>query len=307
LRVAALGRTVLRMSLLHDYRELPAAPVLRAYVECYWEAQSSGAPGFNPVEPLIPDLRVELIFNAGEAYSWAGAASEEPVAAPSFACIGMRGRSLSIRQPGRLKHFAIRFRPGGLPAFARLRLGLLTQRCVDAHELWSGAARELADRLGDASSTRERVRAADAFLSSRLSTQAEHSALARSAASVLAARGGRIDIAAVAASHGVSYKQLERVFERDVGLSPKHFARVARLQRALTSAVRDQELRLASVAAEAGYADQAHLTRDFRALIGRSPRAFFRERFAVFETLKASGSLALKQVENVQDGRRGRA
>lgn len=105
---------------------------------------------------------------------------------------------------------------------------------------------------------------------------------------------GQLSIERLAASHGVGYKQLERSFARDVGLTPKHFARVARVQRALELATSLPGASLARLAVDSGYADQAHFTREFSRLIGVAPRAFFGARFAVFETMAQSGSVGLR-------------
>lgn len=285
------------MAGVHEYREFDAVLPLRPYVECYWEAWSDGSPAFRPVELLVPDLRVEVILNCGERYLWAPAAKDSGVAAPEFACIGMRGTSLSIQQPGRLRHFAIRFRPAGLTAFPRVHLGSLTQQCIDVHSLWGSRARLLAEQLAHAPSCRARVAITNDFLLAHLSVPSDRNQLARSAARAFLTRGGLKDVGSVADSHGIGYKKLERLFAAEVGLSPKHFARIVRLQRALASAVRGPNLNLAQLALEMGYADQAHLTRDFSALVGRPPRAFFAERFAVFETLKANGSIAVRPLE----------
>jgi AraC-like DNA-binding protein len=70
---------------------------------------------------------------------------------------------------------------------------------------------------------------------------------------------------------GISERHLRTVFAREVGLSPKHFARIARLRRVLALAGRREWAR---VAGEAGFFDQAHLITDFRALMGISPGAY---------------------------------
>lgn len=278
----------------HLYRELTPAPALRPYIECYWRATSAGAPGFRPQEPLVPDLRIELIFNAGAAWHWFEAPAEPSQRAAALSCIGMRGSSLAIQQPGQLNHFAIRFRPAGLASFVRVPLGELTQRCWDMRELWSGGARELEERLAEARDDAGRVATADAFLLQRLARDRRDAQLARHAARLLSASHGDLPIERLAASHGVSYKRLERVFARDVGLTPKHFARVARVQHALELWALEPGAALARLAAHSGYADQAHFSREFSRLIGVSPRAFLAANFAVFETMAKSGSIGLR-------------
>ncbi|MEO9152573.1 MAG: helix-turn-helix domain-containing protein [Lapillicoccus sp.] len=88
--------------------------------------------------------------------------------------------------------------------------------------------------------------------------------------------GGGLTVAAAAEALGYSARQLHRRTLPAFGYGPQHLRRVLRLQRALAAV--DRGLAWASVAAGAGYADQAHLARDVRALTGVTPTALRRER-----------------------------
>ena len=85
------------------------------------------------------------------------------------------------------------------------------------------------------------------------------------------------NVNAVADDLGVSERHLRRVFVETVGLSPKTFARLARFHRALRAAREDARAGWATIAAAAGYYDQAHLIGDFRAIAGVTPRALLGE------------------------------
>jgi AraC-like DNA-binding protein len=78
-------------------------------------------------------------------------------------------------------------------------------------------------------------------------------------------------IAALAAEIGWSRSHLVDRFRREVGLSPKRFARVARFRSAFD---RLGTAPLATVAAECGYADQSHLTHEFREMAGETPSRY---------------------------------
>jgi len=78
------------------------------------------------------------------------------------------------------------------------------------------------------------------------------------------------DVGAAAGALGVSTRHLERRFKARVGMSPKHFARIARFQRVFR-AVEEGGAGWVDAAAECGYYDQAHLIRDFRDLAGEAP------------------------------------
>ena len=82
-------------------------------------------------------------------------------------------------------------------------------------------------------------------------------------------RGDTVQSAASAI--GLSERQLERLFADVVGVSPREYRRILRFRRAIVAA--GGGARLADVALEAGYTDQAHFSRDVRDLTGHSPRS----------------------------------
>jgi AraC-like DNA-binding protein len=85
---------------------------------------------------------------------------------------------------------------------------------------------------------------------------------------------GTLGVEAVARELGCSRRHLAARFGEELGLSPKRLARVLRFRRAHALLGERPGTPLAGLAAECGYADQAHLTREFRALAGVTPGAF---------------------------------
>lgn len=86
----------------------------------------------------------------------------------------------------------------------------------------------------------------------------------------ITARGGRIDVARLAASLGVTRQHLARRFAAHVGVPPKTFCRVARLWSVLRSTAVGR-VSWAALAADLGYSDQSHLVAEFRSLTGVTP------------------------------------
>ena len=101
---------------------------------------------------------------------------------------------------------------------------------------------------------------------------------------MLRASGGRVEIGRLAKQLGCSRKHLIAGFREQVGVPPKTAARILRLERAAGLLLgrgwktgcqnEGQGLTPARVAAESGYADQAHMTREFRKLAGTTPPAY---------------------------------
>jgi methylphosphotriester-DNA--protein-cysteine methyltransferase len=83
--------------------------------------------------------------------------------------------------------------------------------------------------------------------------------------------GGNLSISALAPALGVTRQHLARAFARHVGVSPKMFARVARVRRVLAKARVASAVDWASLALDAGFYDQAHLSGEIRDITGRTP------------------------------------
>jgi transcriptional regulator GlxA family with amidase domain len=104
--------------------------------------------------------------------------------------------------------------------------------------------------------------------------RAEPDTRVRLAVEAIRRRHGNVEIDRLARAAGLSRRQMERRFLETVGLTPKRLARIVRFQhavRVLESAARPGACTM--TAAACGYADQAHLIRDFRELAGTTPGA----------------------------------
>lgn len=102
----------------------------------------------------------------------------------------------------------------------------------------------------------------------------EHSPRVREALRLLWASGGQMQISVVADKVGVSERTLRRDITTFVGLSPKVLARILRFQKTLALLRTQAQPNLCAIALENGYADQAHMSREFQELAGLTPTAF---------------------------------
>jgi transcriptional regulator GlxA family with amidase domain len=102
---------------------------------------------------------------------------------------------------------------------------------------------------------------------------------------------------------GYSHRHFIAMFRRAVGLPPKTWCRVQRLQRALVLASADPIAPWAELALQAGYSDQAHLSREFNELAGLAPQAYRRSAPASPNHVAIGARL---QVNSVQDAMRAR-
>lgn len=115
-----------------------------------------------------------------------------------------------------------------------------------------------------------------AFLRPRTPDSDPAYALVRAIAADMLGRPPDARVGAIARDHGLSERTLQRLFRELVGVSPKWVLRRHRVHEATERLAADPDTDLAGLAYALGYADQAHLTGDFRAQVGVTPAAYAR-------------------------------
>ncbi|GIF67958.1 transcriptional regulator [Asanoa ishikariensis] len=153
-------------------------------------------------------------------------------------------------------------------------LGEVANRVVAVDSLDGPGLRDfraLPARLGAAAGWDERFALLDRAFGARLADTPEPDRRLAGAWHSLRRSRGAIPVDALAASVGWSRRHLGAVFRRELGLPPKVLGRLVRFERAYRLAGRAADEGWASVAADAGYYDQAHLIRDFRTFTGSTP------------------------------------
>ena len=170
----------------------------------------------------------------------------------------------------------VAFRELGAAQFFDQPLDALFGEMIALGELETPRERSFVeDRVALASTNAERLAIVDGYLSARLRDRAPDSLVAAATARIERS-GGALRIRALAKELGTSLDPLEKRFRRAVGASPKQFAKIVRFLRVVRGF--EGGASLTALAHEAGYFDQPHLDRDFRAFTGEAPERFLLRR-----------------------------
>jgi AraC-like DNA-binding protein len=248
---------------------------LAPFVDEFSSRQSSlGARQiYNPL-PARTDCFLEFYF--ADRYHVIDIASRAVHLAPRSVLVGPHSRRREdILLTGHLDVFSIRFTPIGFRTLFGVPAHAIANAAEPAALVLGPQIARLEDRLA-AAEPAARAAVAENFLLEILhltgiaSTLAPIAAIART----LKARHGDVNLTALAAAHEITPRQLQRGFQEHVGLSPKLFARLARLNRALSLSRRPGAPDWSALAAATGYFDHSHMLRDFRDLIGQTPVEF---------------------------------
>jgi len=238
-------------------RHAPAAALAHC-IEYHWivEWDLRGQPA--QAQRVLPYPNAHLAFEAGQT------ALHGVALGPFDKTLAGQGRVLGVR-----------FRPGGARALVPGDMAALTGRTLAPTAL--GFCAQQAERavLG-ASDDAAMIAAAEALLAPRIGAPDPRAQLAERAVLAAQAEHGPVDVATLAAVVGLDERALQRLFRTYVGVPPKWVIQRFRLQEAAARLAAPGAPDLALLAQELGFFDQAHLTRAFTALVGRSPLDYWK-------------------------------
>ncbi|GGQ55632.1 helix-turn-helix domain-containing protein [Couchioplanes azureus] len=228
-------------------------PDLADHVASYWTCEVRRLPATSRV---VPDGLVDLTFDLAEPpRAWVAGPMRRPESYTHTRPTLLIGASLL---------------PGAALPVLGVSVASLSADWSPLADLVGPVATELTGRLAAAGSIAARLALLDTFLAARLRDVRRDGRVSTAIGAILD-RGGAVEVASVARRAAASPRNLARLFDEWVGLSPKLFARITRVQAVLRRLVEDPGADLATLAAELGFADHAHLTREVRALVGTAP------------------------------------
>lgn len=232
------------------------------------------APGhFHNVE--YASLTVPLVISFAEPFAIGlGKTPGDNDRFASFAA-GLFAGPVVIESFGGACCVQVNFTPLGARRFFKQPMSELTDSMVVLDDVLGAEGMALRERLGNAPDWAARFDIAEAFVAARLKNAAETPLEIAWAYDRIITSGGRTRISVLAEKLGRSRKHLASGFSDAIGIGPKTLSRIVRFNRALGLS-RQQTVDWADIAADCGYADQAHLVREFRDLAGETPTALAR-------------------------------
>jgi AraC-like DNA-binding protein len=192
--------------------------------------------------------------------------SQQALTGPVILC--NRHQVLDLAASGASQLFVVSFRPGRLRHFGKACFADLQDRVTPTHALWGNTGSQLAEQLAAAPDHTQAITLLGDFLLKRLqhTRSADFDRLMD-----LLYLGPDRRISDLADTAGLSLRQFERRFTGTYGVTPKFFARVARLQRVARKLALDPASNPALSALDAGFFDHAHFVHELRKLADLSP------------------------------------
>jgi AraC-like DNA-binding protein len=248
-----------------DNQRFPAGPELEPWVEHLWTVDwdRGDAPPVPSSVISFPALHLTAEWGGpGEVrHGW-------PL--PATLVHGAVSRVFRVELSGAGSVVGARFRPGGSTAWTGTDAVMLTDRAVPAADLLVAPLAGLHERLAGLDPA-ERAARFRALLAEHRPPPGTVDGELTDLVARMAADPTLVRVEQLVEVSGWSVRTLQRRFRRELGVSPKWVLARFRLQEAALAIERDPDVDLAALAVRLGWYDQAHLTNDFRRMLGETP------------------------------------
>lgn len=245
---------------------------LRGLVSGIYAYDEGGVAMRETVEPA--GLDVPLIINFGSRFEIAlGRAPTGSDRIGSFGA-GLFAGPIVMNSDGGAQCIQVNFTPLGGRLFYGIPLEELAERMVGLDDLADAGIGDLSARLAELNSWESRLAMTERFVADRLAQATPPTSEICWAISQIEGQRGDLRMNWLCDELGWSRRRLAEQMRHEFGLTPKSIARIARFEAAEAMALAVPRPDWADIAAACGFADQAHLAREFSDLAGRPPTLF---------------------------------
>ncbi len=259
------------------FRKFSPSQHLQNYVQCYWAIDTKIKLSYPAVFRLSPDGGVGVVINSGSPFY--RSSREE-----SFCCddksvvIGVTANSALMRFSDEVQAIGIRFYPGKSYPFIQVPAYELTDHIVPSCEIGLQAFDTKPELFSKSVNQEKQIEILESLLTSRLIKFSQKDKNVLQSVALIKKHNGLIKIDDVSKQLGMSRRHFERRFRYYVGLSPKEFCRIIRIQTVKSHMKLSSPQSLTSLAYDAGFYDQAHFIKEFREIMGLTPGQYLSEK-----------------------------
>ncbi|SMD06754.1 helix-turn-helix domain-containing protein [Pedobacter africanus] len=260
-----------------NFTRIAPQPDLDQLIECYWMMYNDD-PEPN-IEKIIPDGFTELIFNYRDVYSAKTNGHDWKLQSPNLLA-GQLRTYFFLQNTGRTGSVAIKLKPAALTQLFGLSMDQYLDKIVDLDSFSNPELRQLKELIlafGDIGRNKQEKQVKQVLDNyfTALNKAASENPL-KGPLNLIFSSNGMVTVAEMSAAAGVGERQLERLFKKYIGLSPKYYARIIRFNY-IFQLIKSKKSNWAEIVYQSGYYDQSHFIRNFKAFTGEDPSSYFFE------------------------------
>ncbi len=251
--------------------QIAPSPVLASLVKHYLILEKE-LP-FEQTYRFFPDGNPGLVFTYEDPLTESSSAGTQVNVLQHF-FYGQTNHYYDLKVGKRTGLFIVVFQPWGLYAVTGLSGKQTLNVRLGLDELFGPEAGHLQEQLVAQKGISNRVQLVEAFLRNLPLVSDPKFMVMKQAIHAIQHHGGTPTIRQLSDWSATTERSLERYFDTTLGMSPKSFSRIVRLQSCLKIHRQTLETNSAQLACSAGYYDQAHLIREFTQLTGLTPKQY---------------------------------
>lgn len=245
----------------YSYREYAPCKNLVPHVACYWTLDFH-ADGRNQLHRIIPDGCVDIIINRQSPFCWKAAFVEGLMA---------QFEILNLSQTQSL--FGIRFYSESAQSFLKSPVSAFVGQHAFLEDIWGTEGLFMVEEILTADAVPEIIEIVERNLSQVLSfNHTPSNSLLLTSMQYMYACKGIISTSDLAEKLSFSERHLRRIFERELGLSPKEMLSIVRFQSMLQELYSGAYSSFTDIAMKYGYYDQSHFIKNFKRYYGILPK-----------------------------------
>jgi len=259
-----------------DFTRIAPHPDFEEFIECYWMMYSDDT---SPViEKIVPDGFTELIFNYRDVYQ-CKINGDWNLQSPNLLA-GQISTFFYLQNTGTTGSVAVKLKPAALTQLFGLQMNNYLDQIVDLDSFQHPRFTKLAAILSAFSGVEQPVKeqlakqALDDFFCELIQAATENPL--KGSLELIFSSNGMVTVAEIASKAGVGERQLERLFKKYIGLSPKYYARIIRFNY-IFQLIKSKKSSWTEIVYQSGYYDQSHFIRNFKAFTGEDPSSYFFE------------------------------
>ena len=250
---------------------------LGAYVELFWSGQFNLTQMPLLSQRVIPNGYIELIIHLTDSHCEL-LQGRDYETSPDYTLIGLFTQPYDVHFRETVRVFGIRFKPEGIHHVFGMPASEIHAAFADMESFARRNFREYTNKIRVSDAVGEMIRLSEDYVLGNVNRRRLDLSYLNRAAEIIRRKKGLISMEELAGKSYISSRQLEREFKKKVGLSPKNYMRIARLNEVNRILTNGRRLLLTDVSYTCGYSDQAHFIRDFKHFTGESPKRFLKKR-----------------------------
>ena len=248
--------------------------ILAPYIKRYWAMENVLDKDETCIQRITPTGLPELILyftppplivNSNKSLS------------DNVALYGHQNDFYDLKLTGNLSVFSIVFQPHGIMQFFKFPLYEICNQNVPLKFLIGQIGSDLEEKMSEVTSFSQRVGIVETCLLKLLQSNNADFEFRRinRVVELIKMTKGNINVNRMASEACLCRKQFERVFARDIGVSPKQYLKIIRFQFAIFQKQQNPNMNLDELSFISGYYDKSHFTNDFKSLSGLTPKQYF--------------------------------